>query len=66
MNSMLSNVTTDRLLTPEDVARFLGVHVETVKRLLRNGALDGFKVGKKWRVRSEALQRFVAQQGGER
>ena len=36
-------------LTPEQVGRELGLHVETVYRLLRAGHLPGFKAGlRRW------------------
>jgi excisionase family DNA binding protein len=49
------------LLTPEQVAEYLQVHVETVRRWLRSGELRGVNLGgrARWRVRREDLQRFV-------
>jgi len=41
-----------------DAAAFLGAHVETVRRLARRGGIPSFKVGKDWRFRREALQRW--------
>ena len=45
-------------LKPAQVAIELGVHLETVKRLLRSGELPGFRVGRLWRVSPEALTEY--------
>jgi excisionase family DNA binding protein len=41
-----------------DAAAFLGVHVETIRRLARRGEIPSFKVGKDWRFRRDALERW--------
>ncbi len=41
-----------------DAAAFLGAHVETIRRLARRGEIPSFKVGKDWRFRREALERW--------
>jgi excisionase family DNA binding protein len=45
------------VLTVTEVAVALRVHPETVRRLLRDGALAGEKVGSVWRVHADALSR---------
>jgi excisionase family DNA binding protein len=52
----------DRLLTTEQAAELLSVHIETVRRLARRGEIPRFKVGRSWRFRSSALQRWAEQQ----
>ena len=47
------------LLGAEDVARLLGVKEPTVWRWCREGTLPCLKVGKRWRVRREALEDFL-------
>lgn len=47
------------LLGAEDVAGLLGVKESTVWRWCREGSLPGIKVGKRWRVRREALEDFL-------
>ncbi len=39
-------------------AAFLGAHVETIRRLARRGEIPSFKVGKDWRFRREAIERW--------
>jgi excisionase family DNA binding protein len=34
--------------TPEEVARIIGVPIETIRRKLREGLLLGHKIGRKW------------------
>jgi excisionase family DNA binding protein len=56
-----------KLLTPEEVATWLGVDREWVYRKARQRKLPAIKVGKFWRFREEALQAWiVSQERGER
>lgn len=50
----------DRDLSPGEVASRLGVHVQTVLKLLRAGDLRGYKVGKVWRVEPAAIGVYKA------
>ncbi len=43
-------------------AKFLGVHVQTIRRLARTNSIPCFKVGREWRFRKEALLRWADQQ----
>jgi excisionase family DNA binding protein len=52
------------LLAAEDVAGILGVGTATVWRWCREGSLPCVKIGKSWRIRREALSRFLER--GER
>jgi excisionase family DNA binding protein len=56
------------VLNAQQTADFLGVHVETVRRLARRGDLPSLKVGKDWRFRKGALLRWSEDQerGGSR
>ncbi len=47
------------LLGAEDVAGLLGVKESTIWRWCREGRLPCLKVGKRWRVRREALEDFL-------
>jgi excisionase family DNA binding protein len=49
------------MLTPEEVARRLGVRASTVLRWLRTGHLGGMKIGGRagWRIPQEEVQRFI-------
>lgn len=52
-------MTTESILLPEEVARALRVHKNTVLLWLREGKLKGFKAGKGWRISSAALTDFT-------
>jgi excisionase family DNA binding protein len=49
----------EQALTPKDIAHYLDVNVETIKRLLRTGKLKGFKVGVQWRVWFKDLKEYL-------
>lgn len=47
--------------TPHQVARMLGVGVNTVRREIRLGNLDGYRIGsREWRISGRALAEYVA------
>jgi excisionase family DNA binding protein len=39
-----------RAYTPEEVAKLLGLHVNSIYGLLKSGELTGIKVGRKWLI----------------
>ena len=47
------------LLDVADVAEYLGVEQTTVQRWCREGSVPAMKIGKGWRIRREALERFL-------
>ena len=54
-------------LTVRDVAEEIGLHIDTVKRLLVAGQLTGYKADlKQWRVTRAALDAFKAAGGAKR
>lgn len=50
------------LYSVRQVADQLGVHPETVRRLIHDGRLDAVRVGRVLRVHSSALDGFLARQ----
>jgi excisionase family DNA binding protein len=50
----------DELLTPEESAAYLKMHVDSVRRLLRNRKLPGVKVGGSWRISKSILNAVLA------
>lgn len=48
------------ILTPRDIMDILGVGKNAVYNLLNSGCLQGFRIGRSWRVTSEALEEFMA------
>jgi len=51
----------DGLLTPKDVAADLDVSYVTVINYLKQGHIEGFKVGGQWRIKPSELKRFKEQ-----
>lgn len=43
------------LMDTAEVAKYLGLHAETVKKWIRTGKIRGVKLGNKWRVRVDHL-----------
>jgi excisionase family DNA binding protein len=48
-----------RLQTADAAARYLGISMPTMYRLLRSRKLKGIRVGGQWRVSDEALREFL-------
>ena len=48
------------LLTCEEAATHLRLHVRTVGRLLKQGTLPGVKVGRQWRLRKADLDAHLS------
>ena len=49
-------------LTAEEVAGYLRLPLSTVYKLVQDKRLPGFKVGKHWRFRREAFNKWIKQQ----
>ena len=52
----------DKLLTIKEVAEYLKVHINTVRRLISKKQLPALKAGWQWRVRETDLETFVKKQ----
>lgn len=52
------------LLSLEEVARQLGVHVKTARRQVRDGRLKAVRVGRQYRVAASELDRVMGQGTG--
>ena len=51
------------VLTVEQAAAYLQVHVETVRRHCRDQLIPAAKVGRGWRIRKVDLDEFLARGG---
>ncbi len=47
------------VLTPAQVAEYLGISEKTVKRHLWSGRIPGTKVGRLWRIRRVDVERLL-------
>lgn len=50
----------ERLLTTSEAAKQLGVHGDTLKRLMNNGRLRYIKLGRVSRISPGAIRKFIA------
>lgn len=53
-------------LTVEEVAEYLRLPLSTVYKLAQDNKLPGFKVGKHWRFRKDAIQEWIKKQENDR
>ena len=49
----------DNLLTPEQVAEILQVHVLTIYSYIRRGKLDAVRLGRNYRIIPKDFTRFI-------
>lgn len=49
-------------LTIEEVAEFLRLPLSTTYKLAQDRLLPGFKIGRHWRFRREAIQEWIIEQ----
>ena len=47
------------ILTPRDIMDILGIGKNAAYHLLNSGQLRGFRVGRSWRVKADALEEFM-------
>jgi len=47
------------LLTTEDIAEYLGYHIETIRLYIREGKLPAIKVGREFRIHREDFEKFL-------
>ena len=53
-----------RVYTVDEVADLLKLKSETIRVMLRDKEINGFKAGKAWRVTEEDLKKYIQKQGG--
>jgi len=53
------------LLTAQEVSDILKVKLTTVRKWIRQGKIQGVKLGKSWRVEQEDLQQFIQSRKGD-
>jgi excisionase family DNA binding protein len=46
-------------ISTEEAAEKLAYHVEHVRRMMREGSIQGLKIGRTWLVRREALDSYM-------
>ncbi|MBU0512634.1 MAG: helix-turn-helix domain-containing protein [Chloroflexi bacterium] len=53
------NDSQEHLWTVEDVAAYLQIKAETVRKLSRQGTIPGFQVGRLWRYTPERIRQWI-------
>ena len=53
-----------KIYTVEEVADLLKIKPTTVRAMLRDNEINGFKAGKAWRVTEDDLKKYIQSQGG--
>ena len=53
----------EELLTVQEVAEYLRVSDLTVRRMLKDGRLQGVNIGRVWRIPKGELETFIKQGG---
>ena len=48
----------DETLTPIEAGLYLGLHVRTISRLAKKGLIPALRVGRRWRIKKDALQEW--------
>ena len=61
-NSLRSSADFEPLLTAEEAADHLRIHVKTIQKLAREQRIPSVRMGKYWRFRLSALDRWVTAQ----
>ena len=54
----------DEILTIQELSDYLKVPVSTLYKLVREGSIPSFKVGKHWRFHKDAVDRWIASEDG--
>jgi len=52
----------EKIYTTEQVAKILQIHPLTVLNYIKHGKLKGVKLGRVYRIRETALQKFLEQE----
>jgi len=47
------------ILTVKEVSKLLRIHRPKVYDLIRDGTIEGFKLGSDWRVRRESIEKLI-------
>lgn len=62
MNLVRSPMASDRqILKVKEVSEMLSVHTSTVYKLIREGKIPSFRIGTKWRFRTDQIEHWIAE-----
>ena len=52
------------LMTPPELAVYLGIGKNRAYDLLKQGTIKGFRIGSTWKVSREAVDQYIREQSG--
>lgn len=52
------------LMTPPELAVYLGIGKNRAYELLKKGTIKGFRIGATWKVSKEAVEQYIKEQSG--
>lgn len=52
------------LMTPPELAAYLGIGKNRAYDLLKQGTIKGFRIGSTWKVSREAVDQYIRKQSG--
>ena len=55
----------DPIMTVDEVAEYLNLHLLTVRRLARDGEIPAFKMGRQWRIKRYLLEQWIADRSAQ-
>lgn len=56
----------DKIYTVPEVQEMLGISRTYAYRLVKEGKIEAFRVGKSWRITESALQAFISEHSNRR
>lgn len=62
VTTMIPRDDTSDLMTPPQLAAYLGIGRNLAYHLLNEGAIKGFKIGNQWKVSRQAVDLYIAKQ----
>jgi excisionase family DNA binding protein len=48
-----------QIMTPKEAAKYLGLHLITIYRLIKKGELPSFKICGQWRFKKDLLDEWI-------
>ena len=63
-STAIGNTEESSLMTPPELAVYLGIGRNTAYQLLNTGTIKGFRIGNQWKVSKEAVDLYIARNSG--
>jgi len=63
-NQDTNNDDVSKLMTPIELANYLGIGRNLAYQLLKDGDIKGFKIGNQWKVSKLAVDNYILKQSG--